>query len=318
MTHCHMKKSASFAAALAMLICLTPVNAAMAVDIGANFDGWNDLNAYVDVSDTSIGTAITNAATGTDDIDRGLPDGDNELYNYGGGGAGDGYSGGDQALINSFLTYSNVVVSANVGLVSYDIYYGSEGAGVVAGMASGGGSGYLLYLADSWYHGDGYFVDSNDSGGLLQLVLTRKEASMNTPLNGATLYDTHDITTTDAGDYGDQPHHLKLTIDGTSVTGEVWLNQTDDTGDADATVSFVDNDPLSGHVGVYLAIGHYGSNPGNLGTHKGYRENYGVAAVDDFYAAELVPAPEPATLGLMALGAAGLLAARRRASSLRN
>jgi len=301
------------AAMLAGLLSWAPAQAGVGISADFNDGTYGDLDTLVNVSDTSINTTVTWGASadnvpGGTDPDYGLPDTDNEFYNSGGGGAGLGYSGGDQALIDTDNTFSDVVATGVVGLTTVDTRYGSEGAGLVAGMAAGGGSGYLLYLADSWYNGDGYFVDSPNQGGLLQLILTRKEAANSTPLNGATLYDTNTITETDAANYSDQPQFLRLTVAGTTVTGEVWLNQADDTGAADATVSFTDPSVLSGHVGVYLAIGHYGSSPPN------YRTNYGVAAVDDFQVivSDEAPIPEPAGLGLLGPGVLGLMRRRRR------
>ncbi|MCG3178750.1 MAG: hypothetical protein BIFFINMI_01079 [Phycisphaerae bacterium] len=297
---------------LSLIVLLAPSGQARAVLLTASFDDpsfpTGDLNAQVKISDTTIALTTAAYATSTTYGNRGLLDADKELYNYGGGGygAGNAYSGGDKAVINSFLTYDDVVVSAVIGLTTAGTYYGAEAAGVCAGVAAAGGSGYLLYLADAWWNGNGYFVNSSNTGGLLQLVLTRKDAGMNTPLHGATLFDTATLMTTGADAYSDVANFIRLTVSGNEVTGEVWLNQTDDAGTPDATVSFTDPNVLSGHVGAYVAIGHYGSNV------PGYNNNYGVAAVDDFQAVELTAAPEPTTLAFLAIGGAALAARRVR------
>ena len=272
--------------------------------ITANFDDgtYGDLDVLVDVSDTSVGTTLAALATHASYGDHGLVDADLELYNKGGGGSGGVYYGGDKALIDTDEAFTDVVVTGVVGMTATSSY-GAAGAGLAAGMAAAGDSGYLLYLASWWNKGEGYFVQdaagtTGPASSEMQLILTRKDAAMNTPLNGVALSDVATVPKTH-----DVPHFLRLTVSGNTVTGEVWLNQESAVGAADATVTFTDASVLGGHVGAYLAIGYYGCNT------PAYGNNYGLAAVDDFQADAI---PEPATMGLLGLGCAGLAVIRRR------
>jgi hypothetical protein len=288
--------------AVSAVLVLLLGSATEAVTISADFNDGTygaHLDTLVDMSPgETINTTIAAKATTGGGTDLGLTDDDNEFY-----ATGYGYANGkDRALIDTDSTFGDVVVTAVAG-INDNSNTGQAAAGVVAGVPTGGGSGYLLYVVGTWgsssYGAGRYRSDTED---LLQLVLARMDDGNGSPLTDAVLSDTANADA--LGPYENVPNFLQLTVDGTSVTGKAWLNQSDDSGDADLEVSFTDNNPLSGHAGVFVVHGYYGASPPSAtGT------NWGVAAVDDFEATEV---PEPATLLLLGLGGLFGLAGRHR------
>ncbi len=156
-----------------------------------------------------------------------------------------GSPGQDKAAIDTYQNFDDVVVSGVVSL--YGTGYNAAGGGVVAGMPAAGGSGYLLYLTQTWEGGDAAWWDSS-VGGLWQLVLVKMQLGSAYPLSSGNAYQAVAVPLVQ-----DASNFVQLSVNGNTITGQVWLGQTSPTGSPTATVSLTDGTPLSGYAGVYLA-----------------------------------------------------------------
>lgn len=278
---CAQSRSVACCAVFIVLGLLAPASIPAAA-ISVNFDDGTTgaLNAPVNVSSRNLTTSVTS------DV-HALPVSGKALYvSYGYGSPGQ-----DKAVIETAQSFSSVTASDVVTL--YGTGYAGGAAGVVAGMPTAGGAGYLLYLTQTWSNGNGAWWD-NGVGGTWQLVLVKMLSGSANPMAAGNVYQAVQV----AGVSQDAPNFLQLSISGSTISGQVWAGQSSGTGTRTAAVSLTDSSPLSGCVGAYLA----GRN-----LECPFGTNWGQASVDNFTA---TVAPEPVTLSLLALG--GLLLARRR------
>lgn len=250
------------------------------IQIRANFDDGTlgDLDAKVSVSSSTM----TDAKIVVTNNSNGLPDADKELYvQYIYGAAA------DKAVIDTQNVFGDVIVSGVVGL--YNTAYNGGGAGVVAGMPAAGGGGYLLYITNNFADGSGRFWDSAlGSSNHWQLVLARKVVGSAYPLSAGNAVSRVKLSAF----LENQPNFLRLTVNGTSVTGEAWVGQASAVGIPSATVSLADTSPLTGYTGVYLAGRNLSIPP--------EKSSFGAVAVDDFKARSLLDSPPTAVTDLTA------------------
>lgn len=275
------RNSSVTVAALFVALWLLAGTAAPAVVVVSFDDGTSGaLNASVNVSSKSLTTIVSSDVHAPAVSGKALY----AKYSY-------GSPGQDKAVIDTAQAFSNVVTSDVVTLEGTG--NGGGAGGVVAGMPAASGSGYLLYLTNAWNQGGGAWWDSS-VGGAWQLVVVKKLAGSANPLAAGNVYQAIQV----AGVTPGLPNYVQLSVNGNTITGQVWAGQTSATGAQTAVVSLTDSSPLSGYVGAYLA----GRN-----LQCPYVTNWGVASVDDFTAG----VPEPASLLLAAIGLIGFRRYRR-------
>ena len=219
----------------------------------ANFnDGtMGDLDVVVPVSyaESPITVEVSNQAAG-------LPDADMDLYIQ----SADKSPGLDCAVLDTQNFHRDVTVSAVVGMNGSEpvdwndtTKYRNGGAGVIAGSLAGRGCGYMLYVVRNWGDvGTGQFF-SHTVGPLYnyQLILVRNDpAAPGYPLEGKTFQGVRL-----AGFAEDFPNYLRLTVQGTQVRGELWLNKTEALGSPDHTLTVTDYAPLAGYTARTYVVG---------------------------------------------------------------